>query len=414
MATTEQDLVDRRASAWALAQDFDTRKKAGDEMSAEDQAAWTRALDDVDRLGAEIENLARTSKLAAQLEQIDEAAQRAAADSARTTEERDNAKAHNDAFASYLRHGETGLSPEDRSVLVAQTRAQGTTTGSAGGYAVPEGFWAKVTETRKFYAQVAELAEVITTDSGVKLPWPTNNDTGNTGRLLAENTVVTETALSFGQAELDAYTFSSDLILVPLQLAQDAGVDLPSFVARKAGERLGRAENSYFTTGSGSSEPQGYVTGATTGKTSAGATAILYDEIIDLIHSVDVAYRDNATFALHDLVLAYVRKIRDDSGGSGLGRPIWEPSVQVGVPDSLLGFPVKVNNFMDSTVAATKKTVAFGDFRAALAIRRVNGGQLMTLRERYADYLQVGYFAFERADSVVQDSSAVKVLLQHA
>jgi HK97 family phage major capsid protein len=127
---------------------------------------------------------------------------------------------------------------------------------------------------------------------------------------------------------------------------------------------------------------------------------------------VDVAYRDNATFVMHDLVLAYVRKIRDDSGGSGLGRPIWEPSVQVGVPDSLLGFPVKVNNFMDSTVASTKKTIAFGDFRAALAIRRVNGGQLMTLRERYADYLQIGYFAFERADSVVQDSSAVKLLVQ--
>ena len=197
-----------------------------------------------------------------------------------------------------------------------------------------------------------------------------------------------------------------------LQLAQDAGIDLPSFVARKAGERLGRVENTYFTTGSGSSQPQGFITGATTGKTTAGATAITYNEIVDLVHSVDVAYRTNATFVMHDLILAYVRKIRDDSGGSGLGRPIWEPSVQVGVPDSLLGFPVKVNNFMASTVATTNKTIAFGDFRSALAVRRVNGGQLMTLRERYAEYLQIGYFAFERADSVVQDSSAVKLLVQ--
>ncbi len=61
---------------------------------------------------------------------------------------------------------------------------------------------------------------------------------------------------------------------------------------------------------------------------------------------------------------------------------------------------------------ANSHSIAFGDFRAALAVRRVNGGQLMTLRERYADYLQVGYFAFERADSVVQDSSAVKLLVQ--
>ena len=411
---TPNELMEQRANVFAQAEDFLARSERGDELSAEDLASWDRANKRAEELRAQAENADRTAKLKESFESIDEAAQRSAADSARTPEERDSAKAHNDAFASYLRNGESGLSAEDRSVLVAQTRAQGTTSGSVGGYAVPEGFWAKVTETRKFYAQVAELAEVITTDSGASLPWPTNNDTSNTGRLLTENTQVTETALSFGQATLDAYTFSSDLVLVSLQLAQDAGIDLPSFVARKAGERLGRIENSYFTTGSGTSEPQGFVTGATTGKTTASGTAIIYNELIDLVHSVDVAYREGgaATFVMNDLILAYVRKIRDDSGGSGLGRPIWEPSIQVGVPDSLLGYPVRVNNFMASTVATTNKTIAFGDFRAALALRRVNGGQLMTLRERYADYLQIGYFAFERADSVVQDSSAVKLLVQ--
>ena len=409
---TPNELMEERANVFAQAEDFLARSEKGDELSAEDLAAWDKANKRAAELKDQAEAAQRTAQLKASFEAIDEAAQRSAADSARTPEERDNAKAHNDAFAAYLRDGESGLSAEHRSVLQAQTRAQGTTSGSVGGYAVPEGFWAKVTETRKFYAMVSELAETITTNTGAALPWPTNNDTSNTGRLLAENNQVTETALTFGQATLDAYTFSSDLVLVSLQLAQDAGIDLPSFVARKAGERLGRVENTYFTTGSGSSQPQGFITGATTGKTTAGATAITYNEIVDLVHSVDVAYRSNATFVMHDLILAYVRKIRDDSGGSGLGRPIWEPSVQVGVPDSLLGFPVKVNNFMASTVATTNKTIAFGDFRAALAVRRVNGGQLMTLRERYADYLQIGYFAFERADSVVQDSSAVKLLVQ--
>lgn len=409
---TPNELMEERANVFAQAEDFLARSEKGDELSAEDLAAWDKANKRAAELKDQAEAAQRTAQLKESFEAIDEAAQRSAADAARTPEERDNAKAHNDAFAAYLRDGESGLSAEHRSVLQAQTRAQGTTSGSVGGYAVPEGFWAKVTETRKFYAMVSELAETITTNTGAALPWPTNNDTGNTGRLLAENNQVTETALTFGQATLDAYTFSSDLVLVSLQLAQDAGIDLPSFVARKAGERLGRVENTYFTTGSGSSQPQGFITGATTGKTTAGATAITYNEIVDLVHSVDVAYRANATFVMHDLILAYVRKIRDDSGGSGLGRPIWEPSVQVGVPDSLLGFPVKVNNFMASTVATTNKTIAFGDFRAALAVRRVNGGQLMTLRERYADYLQIGYFAFERADSVVQDSSAVKLLVQ--
>jgi len=187
-------------------------------------------------------------------------------------------------------------------------------------------------------------------------------------------------------------------------------------VARKSGERLGRIYNAHQTTGTGSSQPQGVITGATTGKTTASGTAIIYNEIVDLIHSVDVAYRQapstDVAFMMHDLVLAYVRKIRDDSGGSGLGRPIWEPSVQVGVPDSLLGYRVVVNNDMASTVATTNKTMAFGNFRAGYVVRNVSDGQLMRLAERYADYLQVGFFAFGRMDALVQDSSAVKLLVQ--
>lgn len=405
---TLQELRDKRANAWAQAQDFRDRAAAGEEMSAEDEASWARALDEVDSLGEQISNRERDERLSARFAEID-------TDTEVTGGNRDaNASGEDpelrEAFGDYLRNGLNGMSVEHRSVL--EQRAQTSTTGSSGGYTVPQGFWAKVTETLKFYANVTEVAEVVTTDAGNKLPWPTNNDTTNTGRLLGENTQVTETALSFGQAELDAYTFSSDLVLVPLQLLQDSGVDFEGFVARKLGQRLGRVENSYFTTGSGSSEPQGYVTGATTGKTTAGATAITYDEIVDLIHSVDVAYRQNARFAMHDLILAYVRKIRDDSGGSGLGRPIWEPSVQAGEPDRLLGYPYFVNNFMASTVATTNKTMAFGDFQSGFAIRKVTGGQLMVLRERYADYLQVGYFGFERCDSVVQDSSAIKLMVQ--
>ena len=82
--------------------------------------------------------------------------------------------------------GWSRLSAEHRAVL---KRAQSVGTGSAGGYTAPQGFWAKVTETRKFYAMVAEVAEVINTDDGNALPWPTNDDTSNTGRLLAVNTI---------------------------------------------------------------------------------------------------------------------------------------------------------------------------------------------------------------------------------
>ncbi len=415
---TIQDLREKRANAWALAQDFDTRKKAGDTLDGEAEAAWTRALDEVDALGVEIENLERSATLGAKFDEIDEAARRQAATAgtpADGTGQPDGE--YRSAFGAYMRSGLTGLDAEQATLLQSQFRALGTTSGSVGGYTVPEGFWAKVTETMKAFGGAAVGAESIGTDSGNSLPWPTNDDTSNTGYILGENSAATnEGDLSFGQKTLGAYTFVSGPGLVSLQLLQDSGIDIESFVARKMGERLGRIQNTRFTTGTGSSQPQGCVYGATTGKTTASATVITYDELIDLVHSVDAAYRatGRCSFKMHDLILAYVRKIRDDSGGSGLGRPIWEPSVQAGQPDTLLGYPVVINNDMDSTVAATKKTMLFGDHQSHFVVRRVNGGQLMRLAERYAEYLQVGFIAYERADSLVQDASAAKLLVQHS
>lgn len=414
--TTVRELREQRAGIWAQAQEFRERAKRGEEMSAEDEAAWTRALDEVDRLGGLIETRERDEVLEQRFADIDSQTRvdtRTGGDGATIDEYRE-------AFNAYVRGGRDQCSVEQRQLLQAnfvQARAQGTTTGAAGGYTVPQGFWAKVTETMAYYGGVLQAgAEVLNTDNGVKIPWPTNDDTSNEGAILAENTQITEQDLTFGQAELDAYTYTSKLIRVAMALLQDTGIDVEAFVAKKVGQRLGRIYNRHATVGSGASQPQGVITGATVGKTTAGATAIIYNEIIDLIHSVDVAYRqappDQVAFMMHDLVLAYVRKIRDDSGGSGLGRPIWEPSVQVGVPDSLLGYRVVINNHMASTVATTNKTMAFGNFNAGYVWRNVGGGQLMRLEERYADYLQVGFFGFGRADGLVQDTSAVKVLQQ--
>lgn len=420
MATT-QELLDERAGIWAQAQEFKARSDKGDEMSAEDEAAWDRALADVDALTAKINTRETDARIAADFAQIDDKAREegaAAGTPAAAPTPQDSYRA---TFQKFCRNGVEGLDADEKAVMMANfgqvKDAQGGTTGSAGGYTIPEGFWAKVTETMKYFGGAADGAEVITTDSGNTIPWPTNDDTSTVGYQLGENTQATnEGDLSFGQKNLGAWTYVSGPILAALQLVQDSGIDIESFIARKMGERIGRIENTRFTTGAGTTQPQGYITAATTGVTTASATAITYNEIIDLIHSVDAAYRASGRcqFKLHDLVLAYVRKLRDDSGGAGLGRPLWEPSVQAGQPDTLLGYAYTVNNDQDSTVAATKKTIAFGDFQAGFVVRRVTGGQMMRLTERYADYLQIGFIGYERVDSLVQDTSAVKLLVQHA
>lgn len=406
---TIKELREQRAAAWAQAQEYNSKA----ELSAEDETGWARALDTVDTLGGQIETRERTEKLDKRFGEIDDTTPPI---DTRGGDTPDVAAEYRKAYDAWLRHGVTGVNAEQRQLLETNFRALQTDTGAAGGYTVPEGFWAKVTETMKAFGGALQLAEIIPTSSGNPLPWPTNDDTANVGEILEEGTAVSEQDVTFGAKTLGAYTASSKMIRVSNLLLQDTAIDIEGFLGRRMGERIGRIENTRLTTGNAASQPQGYITGATTGVTTATTTAIILNELIDLIHSVDAAYRASGRckWSMHDLVLAYVRKIRDDSGGAGLGRPIWEPSTQVGVPDTLLGYPYVINNDMDSTVAATKKTMTFGDHTAGFVIRKVSGGTMSRLTERYAEYLQTAFFGYERFDGLVQDPSAYKLLLQHA
>src|SRR5664280_1390339 len=95
------------------------------------------------------------------------------------------------------------------------------------------------------------------------------DDTANVGAILAENTQETQLDLTVGQTQLGAYMYTSKIVLVSLQLLQDAIIDVNELVPRKLGERLGRIQNQHFTTGTGSSEPLGIGYSPTAGVTAA-------------------------------------------------------------------------------------------------------------------------------------------------
>jgi HK97 family phage major capsid protein len=409
-----QSLLDQRASAWDKAQEFQNR---GDDkpLSGEDRSAWDAALADVQRLSEDIEREERHAKLAsvdyrqvvtasADTEDAEESRQRHGGEK--------GVEAYSNAWRTWMREGASELTSEERQALRTgfidgkELRAQGVATGAAGGYLVPAPFRAKMVETMKFYGAMRDVAEVITTETGATLPWPTNDDTANVGAILSENTQVTEQDVTIGQSDIGAYMYTSKLVRVSLQLLQDSAFDMESWLARKLGERIGRAQNAHFTTGTGTAQPEGVQTNATIGKTgtTGQTTSVTYDDLIDLIHSVDPAYRSSgrARFMLNDATLGAARKLKDSQN-----RPLWEPSVQVGVPDSLLGYGYTINQDMP-VMAANAKSILFGDFFAGYLIRDVRDVQLLRLAERYADYLQVGFLAFSRADGAPQDASAIR------
>lgn len=288
-------------------------------------------------------------------------------------------------------------------------RAQSTTAG-AGGETIPQGFVDQWEFAMLAFGGVRQVADVIRTASGNALPWPTTNDTGNVGALLAENTQVSAQDISTSSVTFNAYKYTSKLVLVSHELIEDSAFNISNELGRLLAERIARALNAAFTTGTGSSQPNGIVTAATVGVTAASTSAITTNELIDLMHSVDPAYRPGATWMMNDSTVAYIRKIVD--GGSGTNQYMWQPGLQAGQPDRLLGFPIVVNQQMAS-IGSLAKPILFG-LCSKYKIRDVASLRLLRLVERYADYDQEGFVAFSRHDGDLLDAGTNPVkVLQH-
>lgn len=263
-----------------------------------------------------------------------------------------------------------------------------------GGGLVPETFSGSLEKAMIAYGGILRVANVLRTAGANPLPWPTVNDTTNTGRQLGENkAATTQTDPTFGVITFGAYKFTSDEILAPFELLRDNAVNLERVIGELLGERLGRILNTRCTTGTGAATIKGIVTAATLGKTASATGAVTLDELMDLQHSVDPAHRVNASWMMNDAIIKVIRKLEDDYGVK-----IWEPSTKAGVPDQFLGQFVNVNQDMASALAASAKPVLNGDFSKYM-IRQVGAIRVYRLTEKYRDSNDADAFvAYTEAD----------------
>lgn len=304
-----------------------------------------------------------------------------------------------------------------------EERAQTVTT-SGGGYTIPQGFVNDIVMYLKFVSpffaemqigptQTARsLFYFLNTATGNDLPIPTIDDTAVTGELLAINTdAFANTAdMTFGQITMKAYKYNPKPMKVPNELLTDSGIDLPALIAEVLGTRLGRIVNTHLTTGDNSSKPQGIVTGASLYGATAGNDALTFADIIELEHSVDASYRRSpfARFMFHDGVLKYMKKLTIGSSTYD-SRPLWQPSLIAGAPDTIDGYQYLINNDMASSVADQAKAVLFGDMKA-YAVRQAGPLVMKFLGERFADIDQVAWMLLGRFDGRYRNTSAIKYL----
>jgi len=338
---------------------------------------------------------------------------RALAAGTSTDEAHSNLAMEKSIFNTWIRNGKDALNEKQRDYVAqraASVRNDMSTDVSSGGYLVPVDFATNLIEAMKAFGGMRTVATVIGTGNGVQIQWPTTDATSELGEIVGQNKVVTSGDFSFGMKEINAYKFSSKSVAVPIELLQDSRIDLEGHIHSRLATRIARITELKYAIGTGTGEPQGAVTAASVGFVAESATEVEYEDLIELEHSVDPAYRNGpkVRWMFHDQTLKALKRLKD-----GYGRPLWLPGIAVKEPDTLLGYGYTINQYIPQ-IAASAKSILFGDFTNYL-IRDVM--QVMLFRMTDSNFTmkgQVGFLAMYRGDAASVDVGGAWKAMQQA
>ncbi len=396
---TIQELMEKRAKAWDTARDFlDSKRNANGLLSEEDSKTYDAMEQQIVDLGKEIERMQRAERISQEL-------------SAATTTPLVTTPGTRAAETE-----KTGIASDDYSkafwnsvrnrnyVDVRNSLHVGEDT--EGGYLVPDEFERKLIEALEEENVFRPLATRIQTSSGDrKIPVVTSK---GEAVWMEEEEAYTLSDDAFGQLSLSAYKVGT-AIKISEELLNDSVFDLPAYIAKEFARRIGAKEEEAFVIGDGVGKPTGIFAatgGAQEGATSNGAT-ITFDDMIELFYSVKSPYRKKSVWLLNEQTIKALRKIKDNTGNY-----IWQPSVSVGIPDTILNRPY-VTSVYAPTIEAGQKAIAFGDFSYYWIADR-QGRSLKRLNELFAMNGQIGFLASQRVDGKLILPEAVKVLTMKA
>lgn len=412
---TSLELKEQRQRVYADMKDIrSTLAPDGKFVDATQETRYQAADAEFERLSAAIKQAEQAEAREKQmLEEEYQARQRTPQNTTTTATPEGRSMTYEDVFWRYMTRGQHGqVSQEDMRMLETRgTSTQVTTTNSLGGFLVPQSFSNTLEDKMKWYGGMLAACQLYPDAMGGTLRWPTGDDTANTGNIATTQASQRSVSdITFGQVTFGDYTFDSNIVKVSRELVQDERVGLlQTVIMDNLSSRLGRKVNTALTTGTGTNEPYGLETVANTaGKTAASSTAFTKGEIVDLIHSIDKAYRSGPKvgFMMNDLVLAASRKL--DIGNTDTVQ-IFYPALASGEPDRLYGYPIFVNNDLQSALTTGKKLIYFGDF-SQYVIRQIKDVSLERNDHLYWDSLTVGFMGWLRLDANLISANAIKHL----
>lgn len=385
-------LTEKRATAWEQAKDLlDAATLENRDLSAEESAQFDRINEDIDALDARAKKILEV-----------EARERA------ITESRAALGLPQDFTPAEIKQAETDAEII-RSIAVGERRAasfeaRDVTTGSTGA-PVPTNFYNRLVEQLVIQGPMldANVVTILTTDSGNNLQIPRTS--GYTApAITSEGSSISESDPSFSAfITLGAFKYAATFQL-SREVVEDSGINLLDFVARQAAVGMGTAVNAGLTTGTGTVQPKGIVSASTLGVTGGtGVSGVpTADNLIDLVYSVGSPYRRRGgSWQMRAATLAAVRKLKDTTNNY-----IWQPSLQVGQPDMLLGFPVYENPDVAATGTGAK-SVIFGD-ASSYYVRQVRG--IEVARDDSVGFVSdlITFRVTWRGDGNLPDTAAVK------
>jgi HK97 family phage major capsid protein len=291
----------------------------------------------------------------------------------------------------------------------------GTTPGE-GGFAVPRQIDALIASQLTDISPIRAIAQVVQTGTAGyrKLVATGGTASGWVSEVAPRPTTATPTFAEIAPPSGDLYANPA----ASQAMLDDAAFDIETWLANEIAVEFARAEGTAFVTGTGTNQPEGFLTGAKataedgvrafgalqyvgTGSASGLGTA-LDAKLIDLIHALKSGHRQGAVFVMNSATLANVRKLKTADGAF-----LWQPGLVEGQPDRLLGYPVIEAEDMPD-VAGGAFPIAFGNFRHGYLIAEHSATRV--LRDPFTNKPFVHFYATKRVGGKVLDSNAIKLL----
>jgi len=315
---------------------------------------------------------------------------------------------HKKAFEKYFRKGIVGNLSE------LEIKALNTQSDPDGGYLVTKEIETMIDKVVTAEVAMRRMATVQVIGTG-KYGKPVVTS-GATGGWLGETEEATETTapkiamIDVSAEVLYAYPWATNVML------EDGVIDIEQWLTNEVNETFTEKEGEGFITGTGIKKPRGILaydtvtnanyTWGKLGYIASGAAGAFHtdegDALINLVHALKRKYRNGASWLMNDLTMASVRKIKDTTDNY-----IWRPGLEVGISDTLLGYPVEVDDYMPD-IAANSFSIAFGNFRAGYLI--VDRSGISIIRDQVT---KPGYTKFnvsKRVGGGVQKFEAIKLM----